>query len=177
MEKTLYTLCKNTVQLPRRCHGKDYKTYYPGVSLEAQDDCYPEELQRSENLKNLKELLNSDECRPYIENVGNGVTVYAEYYVEAARYERDSEDDEWEWADGDCCYFRDADNEPAADKVGDINPIKAARIIAGYTQQQLSDLLDIPLMTLSQWETGKRNPPAYVKKMLFAILKHPEILK
>ena len=45
-----------------------------------------------------------------------------------------------------------------------INPIKAARTAAGYTQQQLSDLLDIPLMTLSQWETGKRNPPAYVKK-------------
>lgn len=58
-----------------------------------------------------------------------------------------------------------------------INPIKAARTAAGYTQQQLSDLLDIPLMTLSQWETGKRNPPAYVKKMLFAFLKHPEILK
>ena len=48
-----------------------------------------------------------------------------------------------------------------------INPIKAARTAAGYTQQQLSDLLDIPLMTLSQWETGKRNPPAYVKKNAF----------
>lgn len=177
MKKPLYTLCKNTVQLPRRCHGQDYKTYYPGVSLEAQENCYPEELRRSEKLENLKELLNSNECRPYIENVGNGVTVYAEYYIEEATYEREDEDEDWEFLNGSMYYFRDKNNEPAADKVGDINPIKAARVIAGYTQQQLSDLLDIPLITLSQWETGKRNPPAYVKKMLFTMLKHPEILK
>lgn len=58
-----------------------------------------------------------------------------------------------------------------------INPIKAARRAAGYTQQQLSDLLGIPLISLSQWETGRRNPPSYVQKMLIAVLKHPEILK
>lgn len=57
-----------------------------------------------------------------------------------------------------------------------INPIKAARTAAGYTQQQLSDTLNIPLITLSQWETGRRNPPAYVQKMLIAVLEHPEIL-
>ena len=50
-----------------------------------------------------------------------------------------------------------------------INQIKAARTAAGYTQQQLSDTLNIPLITLSQWETGRRNPPEYV-------LEHPEIL-
>lgn len=58
-----------------------------------------------------------------------------------------------------------------------INPIKAARTAAGYTQQQLSDLLGIPLISLSQWETGRRNPPAYVQKMLIAVLECPEILK
>ena len=41
--KTLYTLCRNSVWLPRRSHSKDYREYYPGVSLEAQDDCDPVE--------------------------------------------------------------------------------------------------------------------------------------
>lgn len=58
-----------------------------------------------------------------------------------------------------------------------INPIKAARTAAGYTQQQLSDLLGIPLISLSQWETGRRNPPVYVQKMLIAVLECPAILE
>lgn len=114
--KTLYTLKRNSIWLPRRCHGKDYKTYYPGVSLEAQDDCYPEELQRSENLKNLKELLNSDECRPYIENKSGRDTLYVEYYVEEAEYTRDDEEDEWEFSSGSNYYEREAGNTPLSDK-------------------------------------------------------------
>ena len=44
-------------------------------------------------------------------------------------------------------------------------------------QEQRSDLLGIPLISLSQWETGRRNPPIYVQKMLIAVLECPAILK
>ncbi len=33
--KILYSLKRNSIWLPRRSHGKDYREYYPGVSLEA----------------------------------------------------------------------------------------------------------------------------------------------
>lgn len=66
--KTLYTLKRNSIWLPRRNHGKDYKAYTPLISLEAQDDCEPVELQRSESLTELQAVLNSDACRPYIDN-------------------------------------------------------------------------------------------------------------
>lgn len=46
-----------------------------------------------------------------------------------------------------------------------LNPIKAARLAAGYTQQQVNDALGIPLRTLTQWETGRRTPPEYVQRM------------
>lgn len=46
-----------------------------------------------------------------------------------------------------------------------LNPIKAARLNAGYTQQQVNDALGIPLRTLTQWETGRRTPPEYVQRM------------
>nr|DAH42046.1 MAG TPA: uracil-DNA glycosylase [Caudoviricetes sp.] len=39
--KILYSLKRNSIWLPRRSHGKDYREYHPGVSLEAQDDCDP----------------------------------------------------------------------------------------------------------------------------------------
>jgi DNA-binding transcriptional regulator YiaG len=44
--------------------------------------------------------------------------------------------------------------------------IKEARIAANLTQRQLSDLLEIPLRTVENWEGGKSNPPAYVKKLV-----------
>lgn len=114
--KTLYTLKRNSVWLPRRNHGVDYKAYAPLISLEAQDDCDPVEIKRSESLEELKDVLNSDACRPYIDNKSGRDTLYVEYYVEEAEYTRDDEDEDWEFSTGSNYYEREANNEPASDK-------------------------------------------------------------
>jgi DNA-binding transcriptional regulator YiaG len=44
--------------------------------------------------------------------------------------------------------------------------IKEARLLAGLTQQQMSDLFEIPKRTIENWEAGDRNPPAYVEKLI-----------
>ena len=44
--------------------------------------------------------------------------------------------------------------------------IKEARIAAGLTQKQMSDLFDIPLRTIENWEGGKSTPPPYVEKLI-----------
>lgn len=114
--KKFYTLYRESVELPRTNEGKRYAAYYPGVSLDAQSDHYPVELKRSEVLADLEELLNSDACRPYIETAGNGVTVYAEYYIEEATYESDEDSDEWEFLEGSDYYTRERESEPARNK-------------------------------------------------------------
>lgn len=114
--KTLYTLCRNSVWLPRRSHGVDYKAYTPLITLEAQDDCDPVELQRSESLEELKAVLNSDACRPYIDNKSGRDTLYVEYYVEEAEYTRDDESEDWEFSSGSNYYEREADNTPMSDR-------------------------------------------------------------
>lgn len=113
--KTLYALKRNSIWLPRRNHGKDYKAYAPLISLEAQDDCEPVELQRGESLEELKAVLNSDACRPYIDNKSGSDILYVEYYVEEAEYTRDDEE-EWEFSAGSNYYEREADNTPMSDK-------------------------------------------------------------
>ncbi len=44
-----------------------------------------------------------------------------------------------------------------------MNDLKAARIAAGLTQQQMSDIFKIPKRTIENWESGQRKPPEYVK--------------
>ena len=44
--------------------------------------------------------------------------------------------------------------------------IKEARLQAGLTQQQMSDLFEIPKRTIENWEAGDRKPPAYVEKLI-----------
>lgn len=44
--------------------------------------------------------------------------------------------------------------------------IKDARLNAGLTQQAMSDLLEIPLRTIENWEGGKSKPPIYVEKLI-----------
>lgn len=44
--------------------------------------------------------------------------------------------------------------------------IKEARLLAGLTQQQLSDLFEIPKRSIENWEAGDRKPPAYVEKLI-----------
>ena len=58
----------------------------------------------------------------------------------------------------------------------ELYPIKAARLAAGYTQQQVNDALGIPLRTLTQWETGRRTPPEYVQRMYMFFLANKEAL-
>lgn len=44
--------------------------------------------------------------------------------------------------------------------------IKEARIAAGLTQKQMSDLFEIPLRTIESWESEVRTPPPYVEKLI-----------
>lgn len=46
------------------------------------------------------------------------------------------------------------------------NDFKNARTAAGLTQQQMSDIFKIPKRTIEDWETGRRNPPEYVKTLV-----------
>lgn len=107
---------RNSIWLPRRNYGVDYKDYTPLVSLVAQDDCDPVEIKRSESLAELQGVLNSDACRPYIDNKSGRDTLYVEYYIEEAEYIRDDESEDWEFSIGSNYYEREADNDPASDK-------------------------------------------------------------
>lgn len=55
--------------------------------------------------------------------------------------------------------------------------IKEARLAAGLTQQQMSDLLEIPKRTIEEWERGSRNPPSYVEKLIVEKLKSLVIIQ
>lgn len=44
--------------------------------------------------------------------------------------------------------------------------IKEARIKAGLTQQQMSDLLEIPKRSIENWESGSRKCPHYVENLI-----------
>lgn len=49
--------------------------------------------------------------------------------------------------------------------------IKEARMEYGLTQKDLSEITDIPLRTIENWESGKRTPSPWVEKMVFSYLK------
>lgn len=44
--------------------------------------------------------------------------------------------------------------------------IKEARQMAGLTQKRMSELLLIPLRTIENWESGKRNPPLWAENLI-----------
>jgi DNA-binding transcriptional regulator YiaG len=44
--------------------------------------------------------------------------------------------------------------------------IKEARALAKLTQKQVSEILNIPLRTIENWEAGVRNPPSYVEALV-----------
>jgi DNA-binding transcriptional regulator YiaG len=46
------------------------------------------------------------------------------------------------------------------------NEFRTARKRLGLTQQELSELLEIPKRTIEDWEGGRRNPPEWVKKLV-----------
>jgi hypothetical protein len=49
--------------------------------------------------------------------------------------------------------------------------IKEARAEYGLTQKDLSEITDIPLRTIENWESGKRTPSSWVEKMVYSYLK------
>ena len=44
--------------------------------------------------------------------------------------------------------------------------IKEARQSIGLTQKRMSELLLIPLRTIENWESGKRNPPLWAENLI-----------
>ena len=50
------------------------------------------------------------------------------------------------------------------------SPIRAARIAAGMTQQQLADALGIAQQSVTRWETGEREPRVSTLKRIAAVL-------
>nr|DAI05154.1 MAG TPA: helix-turn-helix domain protein [Caudoviricetes sp.] len=50
------------------------------------------------------------------------------------------------------------------------SPIRAARIAAGMTQQQLADALGIAQQSVARWETGEREPRISTLRRIAAVL-------
>ncbi|WP_462256590.1 helix-turn-helix domain-containing protein [Dialister invisus] len=51
-------------------------------------------------------------------------------------------------------------------KMEKVNRIKAARLAAGLSQREMSELLRIPKNTITGWEQGRRTPPEYVERLI-----------
>lgn len=49
--------------------------------------------------------------------------------------------------------------------------LKEERVEYGITQKELSEITDIPLRTIENWESGKRHPSKWVEKLLKSYLK------
>ncbi len=49
--------------------------------------------------------------------------------------------------------------------------IKEARLNAGLTQDQMSDIFKIPKRTIENWDAGVRRPPSYVERLVIRELE------
>ena len=49
--------------------------------------------------------------------------------------------------------------------------IRSARLEAGLTQQEMSDLLQIPKRTIENWEGGQRTPAKWAETLIIEKLK------
>lgn len=49
--------------------------------------------------------------------------------------------------------------------------IKKHRQAAGLTQQQFSDMFEIPLDTVKNWDAGRRYPPVWAEKLIIEKLE------
>lgn len=49
--------------------------------------------------------------------------------------------------------------------------IKRHRQEAGLTQKQFSDMFEIPLDTVKNWDVGRRYPPAWAEKLIIEKLE------
>lgn len=50
-------------------------------------------------------------------------------------------------------------------------PIEKARIAAGLTQKQFSELFEIPLDTVKGWDSGRRKPPEWAERLIIKELE------
>lgn len=49
--------------------------------------------------------------------------------------------------------------------------IKKHRQAAGLTQQQFSDIFEIPIDVVKSWDSGRRRPPIWAEKLIVEKLK------
>lgn len=56
-------------------------------------------------------------------------------------------------------------------RIGKLLSIKDCRIAAGMTQEEFSDLFEIPIDTVKNWDSGRREPPVWVKKLIIKELE------
>ena len=75
--------------------------------------------------------------------------------------------------DGECFDFDKCDIcKYGKKKEHDTMSIKEIRQASGLSQSQFSKKFGIPINTISQWETEKRNPPSYIPEMIAKILRY-----
>lgn len=54
---------------------------------------------------------------------------------------------------------------------GKLLSIKEYRIAAGLTQEEFSNLFEIPIDTVKNWDSGRREPPVWAKKLIIKELE------
>ena len=54
--------------------------------------------------------------------------------------------------------------------------IKEARLAAGMTIKQVSDLTGVPYRSLQNWEAGVRQCPDYVTKMIVTMISQKPVI-
>lgn len=54
---------------------------------------------------------------------------------------------------------------------GKLLSIKNNRIAAGMTQEEFSELFEIPIDTVKNWDSGRREPPLWAKKLIIKELE------
>ncbi len=54
---------------------------------------------------------------------------------------------------------------------GKLLSIKDYRMAAGMTQEEFSELFEIPIDTVKNWDSGRREPPIWAKKMIIKELE------
>ena len=74
-------------------------------------------------------------------------------------------DDEFYWDDEDNLSRALAGAEEDDIEV-QMPTIRALRAVTGMTRKTFSDYFEIPIRTIEDWEAGKRQPPAYVEKLI-----------
>lgn len=56
-------------------------------------------------------------------------------------------------------------------QAGKLLSIKDYRIAVGMTQEEFSDLFEIPIDTVKSWDSGRREPPIWAKKLIIKELE------